>query len=89
MIRNAMIAAALMLAASTDLAAGCPRRMATALAGPLGLALVEIPGPPLRFHMQLLWHERTHADAGSRYFRQFIQEAAGTQERSTPSPRRP
>jgi DNA-binding transcriptional LysR family regulator len=51
--------AALMLAASTELATGVPRRMATALAGPLGLVAVDIPCPPLRFSMQLLWHERT------------------------------
>ncbi len=68
--------AALMLAASTDLAAGVPRRLATALAGALSLTVLDIPGHPLRFPMQLVWHERTHADPGSRFLRVLIVEAA-------------
>jgi hypothetical protein len=35
----------------------------------------------LRRPMQLLWHERTHADAGSRYFRELILDAAGAHRR--------
>ncbi|HET9450760.1 MAG TPA: LysR substrate-binding domain-containing protein, partial [Aggregicoccus sp.] len=68
--------AALMLAASTDLVAGVPRRIASALADALSLKLIDVPGPPLRFPMQLVWHERTHADAGSRCFRELILEVA-------------
>jgi DNA-binding transcriptional LysR family regulator len=68
--------AALMLAASTDLAAGVPRRLARTHASLLPLQLLDLPVPSFQFPMQLQWHERTHRDPGSRYFRERVVEAA-------------
>jgi DNA-binding transcriptional LysR family regulator len=68
----ASFSAAAMIAAETDLVAGMPRRLAERFRGALPLAVLELPAPPLRFDMQLLWHERTHADPGSRHFRELV-----------------
>lgn len=64
--------AAAMVAASTDYVAGMPRRLAAALAAVAPLAVVTMPGPPMKFRMQLVWHERTHHDAGARVFRELV-----------------
>ncbi len=63
---------AVMVAASTDLATGVPRRIAETYARLLPLQVLEIPAPPMRFAMQLQWHERTQRDPGSRYFRELV-----------------
>jgi DNA-binding transcriptional LysR family regulator len=68
-------AAALMLAAATDLAAGVPRRIAKAFGKVLPIQIAELPTPPMRFAMLLQWHARTELDAGSRYFRKLILDA--------------
>jgi len=68
--------AAMMLAASTDFATGVPRRLARAYASLLPIQLVELPVPSFKFPMELQWHERTHHDPGSRYFRELVVEAA-------------
>jgi hypothetical protein len=47
---------------------GTPRR-ATSLASPRASSTFILP-------MQLQWHERTHRDPGSRYFRELVVEAA-------------
>ncbi|WP_437759792.1 LysR family transcriptional regulator [Sorangium sp. So ce1389] len=65
-------AAAAVVAASTDLVAGMPRRLADALARIAPLSIVEPPVPAMVFRMQLVWHERTHLDEGARCFREVV-----------------
>jgi DNA-binding transcriptional LysR family regulator len=69
--------AAAMIAATTDLAASMPRRVADRYAQMLSLRLFRLPTPPLRFEMQLIWHERTHEDPGAVFFRDLIVSAVG------------
>jgi hypothetical protein len=38
--------------------------------GPKTLGVDSVP--PIPFRMQLLWHERTHADEGAHFFRSLI-----------------
>ncbi|MFE8596194.1 LysR family transcriptional regulator [Archangium violaceum] len=71
-------AAAAMAAATTDLIAGLPRLVAEALAQHLPLRVVELPVAPPPFQMHLLWHERTHADEGARFFRELVLGAMRT-----------
>ncbi|WP_437949139.1 LysR substrate-binding domain-containing protein [Sorangium sp. So ce296] len=64
--------AAAVAAANTDLIAGMPRRLAEALARLAPLAIVEPPMPGFSLRLQLVWHERTHEDAGARCFRELV-----------------
>jgi hypothetical protein len=52
-----------------------PRRMATAFLRQMPLITVAMPVPAVRFRIQLIWHERTHKDAGARFFRELILSA--------------
>ena len=65
-------AAAAAIAAQTDWVAGMPRRMATVFLRQMPLATVKMPVPSLSFRIQLVWHERTHADAGARFLRELV-----------------
>ena len=65
-------AAAAAIAAETDWVAGMPRRMANVFLRQMTLAVVKMPIPSLSFRMQLVWHERTHADPGARVFRALV-----------------
>jgi DNA-binding transcriptional LysR family regulator len=67
---------AALTAARTDLVAGLPRRVGEALAADLVLEALELPFPLPGMPIALMWHERTHADEGARYFRALITEAA-------------
>jgi len=67
--------AAVAVAASSDLAAGVPRRFGEWAAAALPLRILAIPAPPMRFCMRLAWHERTHADASCRFFRGLVLDA--------------
>ncbi|WP_437291116.1 LysR family transcriptional regulator [Sorangium sp. So ce406] len=80
--------AAAVVAASTDLIAGMPRRLAEALAQVAPLAIVEPPGPGMVFRMQLVWHERTHLDEGARRFREIVIAALRTPRRARGGARR-
>ncbi|AUX42546.1 LysR family transcriptional regulator [Sorangium cellulosum] len=64
--------AAAVAAASTDLVAGMPRRMAESLLRLAPLAIVEPPMPGFSFRIQLVWHDRTHLDEGARCFREIV-----------------
>lgn len=64
--------AAIAVVATTDLAAGVPKRLAIWYQAMLPLRIVEIPAPPVEFQMKLVWHERTHADASNRFFRELV-----------------
>ena len=46
--------------------------MAAAFLRQMPLITVAIPVPALRFRIQLVWHERTHKDAGAEFFRALI-----------------
>jgi DNA-binding transcriptional LysR family regulator len=72
-------AAAAAIAAQTNWVAGMPRRMAAAFLRQMPLTSVAMPVPAVRFRIQLVWHERTHKDAGAQFFRALI--LAAVQER--------
>ena len=74
-------AAAAAIAAQTDWVAGMPRRMAAAFLRQMPLATVAMPVPAVRFRIQLVWHERTHKDAGAEFFRALILAAVRTRPR--------
>ncbi|NUP06360.1 MAG: LysR family transcriptional regulator [Polyangiaceae bacterium] len=76
-------AAAAILASSSDLAVGLPRRLAETLCPRLDLTIVDTPFPPVRFPLQLQWHERTHRDEGSRAFRDAVIAALGDTQPKT------
>jgi DNA-binding transcriptional LysR family regulator len=65
-------AAAAAIAARTDWVAGMPRRMAAVFLRQMPLTVVAVPVPAVRFRIQLLWHARTHKDAGAQFFRSLI-----------------
>ncbi|MFZ6181293.1 LysR substrate-binding domain-containing protein [Nannocystis pusilla] len=64
--------AAAVVAANSDYACGLPRRVAEALAPVLPLTPLALPGPPMAFSIDLVWHERTHLDVGARAFRELV-----------------
>lgn len=86
--------AAAMAAARTDYVAGLPRRAAEALCAMLPVRLMELTPKPPPLHMALIWHARTHADPGSRYFRELVidtlqEDPAARPGVSGSAPRRP
>ena len=74
-------AAAAAIAAQTDWVAGMPRRMAAAFIHQMALVTVAMPVPAVRFRIQLVWHERTHQDAGAEFFRELILAAVRTRSK--------
>jgi DNA-binding transcriptional LysR family regulator len=66
-----------MVAASTDLIACLPRRVAEALRQRLPLRMLELPVSGPKMPMGLVWHERTHLDQGVAFFRQVVVGALG------------
>ena len=74
-------AAAAAIAAHTDWVAGMPRRMAAAFLRQMPLITVAMPVPAVRFRIQLVWHERTHRDAGAEFFRALIFAAVRTRSK--------
>jgi DNA-binding transcriptional LysR family regulator len=68
-------AAAAAIAARTDFVTGMPRRMADVFLRQMPLMTVAMPLPPIRFRIQLSWHERTHTDPGARFFRSLVTAA--------------
>ncbi len=67
--------AAAWVAASTDLVAGIPRRLAEALASSLPIRIVRGPLARVGFAIGMTWHERTHADPGARCLRDVVRAA--------------
>ncbi|MCP3143098.1 LysR family transcriptional regulator [Pyxidicoccus xibeiensis] len=59
-------------ASRTDYVAGMPGRTADALCAMLPLKRLELTPNPGPMVMALIWHERTHADPGSRCFRELV-----------------
>jgi DNA-binding transcriptional LysR family regulator len=68
-------AAAATIASETDWIAGMPRRLAARFVRKLPLVIVEPAMPPITFRIQLVWHERTDGDEGSRFFRSLVTAA--------------
>jgi DNA-binding transcriptional LysR family regulator len=79
-------AAAATIAAETDWVAGMPRRLATMFVQQMPLTILSLPVPPIPFRIHLLWHERTDADDGARFFRSVV-VAAVRSKRARPSSR--
>jgi DNA-binding transcriptional LysR family regulator len=73
---------AAILAASSDLAVATPRRLGERFRTMLPLRILSIPGPTLRWHQQLIWHERTHRDPGATLFRELISGVIGRRWRA-------
>lgn len=69
--------AAAMAAADTDCIAALPDRVATLFARLLPLKIVRATFALPTLPTQLVWHERTHADAGARFFRELIVATVG------------
>ncbi|MEZ4453689.1 MAG: LysR family transcriptional regulator [Nannocystaceae bacterium] len=78
-------------AAGSDAIAGVPRRLAETLAAGLPIALHEPPFPAPPMSIALVWHPRTDADPGHRYFRELLAaslaEARGGRARRRAAPR--
>jgi DNA-binding transcriptional LysR family regulator len=69
--------AAAAVVAETDWITGIPRRLAEKLVHQLPIRIAPIAVPTMRFPLQLLWHDRTDADPGARFFRSLILAAVG------------
>ncbi|NMO17997.1 LysR family transcriptional regulator [Pyxidicoccus fallax] len=72
-------------ASRSDYVAGMPGRTAEALCAMLPLKRLKLDPDPGVMPMALIWHTRTHADAGSRAFRELVIDAL----RNDSVPRRP
>jgi DNA-binding transcriptional LysR family regulator len=68
--------AAALAAARSDYVAALPRRVATVLCPLLGLKMARPTFTMPTAAVTMVWHARTDADAGARYFRELIARAA-------------
>jgi DNA-binding transcriptional LysR family regulator len=66
---------AAMIASRTDCIAGLPSRLARVLCKHLPLKAVPTTFSLPKMGMSLVWHERTDADPGGRYFRELVVKA--------------
>jgi DNA-binding transcriptional LysR family regulator len=66
---------AAMIASRTDCIAGLPSRVAKVLCKHLPLKIAATTFPMPKMGLSLVWHERTDADPGGRYFRDLLVEA--------------
>ena len=82
-------AAAAMTAATTDLAAAMPRRVAEELAKGLPLRVVRLPTPRMSMPLSLVWHPRTDEDPGAIAFRTLLFDASNEPPESGRARRRP
>ncbi|HLK93056.1 MAG TPA: LysR family transcriptional regulator [Polyangia bacterium] len=67
--------AAAAVVAGTDLVAALPRSLVDVLGPRLALRQVRTPLPRVATRINLLWHERTHADPAQRFFRELVVRA--------------
>jgi DNA-binding transcriptional LysR family regulator len=76
--------------AHSDLIATVARRVAEAMAVPLGLQVLPHPCPPPPFGVVQVWHERTHRSPAHRWFRSLLTEVAvaGVAKAAPPGPDR-
>jgi DNA-binding transcriptional LysR family regulator len=68
-------AAAVAVAAATDLVATLPRSLFEVQGRALGLVVIRGPVPAHTVSMALCWHERTHADPAAAAFRAVVHQA--------------
>jgi len=66
---------AAMAAAETDCVAALPDRLADLCVGLLPLKKVAATFPLPRLTTVMVWHERTDADPGAKFFRELVAEA--------------
>jgi DNA-binding transcriptional LysR family regulator len=76
-VRVPYFTTAAMIAARTDCVAGLPGRLAKVLCKTMPVKIVPTTFPLPKMGISLVWHERTDADPGARYFRQLVAEAVG------------
>ena len=74
--------AAAMVASRTDLMAGLPHRFAKLMCGLLPLRVVPTLFPVPKIGIALVWHERTDADPGARFFRRLVADTLKSVESS-------
>ncbi len=74
-VRVPYFTTAALIASKTDLVASVPRRAADIFTAMLPLRTLATTFTIRPMPMALVWHERTHADPGARYFRALITEA--------------
>jgi DNA-binding transcriptional LysR family regulator len=70
--------AAALAVSQTDYIAAVPRRFAAAMAKRLHLRLVDLPFPPPKLPLSLVWHDRTHLHPAASFFRQLVIQALRT-----------
>jgi DNA-binding transcriptional LysR family regulator len=66
---------AAMIAARTDFVAGLPNRASEVLCANLPLKIVATTFPLPAMGISIMWHDRTDADPGGRYFRKLVVDA--------------
>jgi DNA-binding transcriptional LysR family regulator len=64
--------------AHSDLISTVARRVAAAVAAPLGLQVLPHPCPPPPFGIVQIWHERTHRSPAHRWLRSLLAETAAS-----------
>jgi DNA-binding transcriptional LysR family regulator len=67
--------AAALAASQSDHLAALPRRFAVEVARMLPLRVLELPFPPPRLPIALVWHQRAHDAPVMRFFRQVVLDA--------------
>jgi DNA-binding transcriptional LysR family regulator len=76
-IRVPYFTTAAMIASRTDCVAGLPSRLAAVLCRSLPLKVAPTTFPLPKMGLSLVWHERTDADPGAKYFRDLVAKAVG------------
>lgn len=75
--------AAAAVASATDLVATLPASLLAVQRRPLGLRAVAGPVPAASVGMALCWHERTHADPASAWFRALVRRTVKPEGKAT------
>ena len=60
----------------TDLVATLPRRLAVWLAKRNSIVLLKLPYQPIRFEIEMVWHDRLAGDPGFRWLREALTSSA-------------
>src|SRR5580704_5391064 len=76
-VRVPYFTTAAMIAARTDCIAGLPGRLAKVLCKHLPIKVAATTFAMPKMGLSLVWHDRTDADPGGRYFRDLVAEAVG------------
>lgn len=76
-VRVPYFTTAAMIASRTDCIAGLPSRLAKVLCKTLPLKVAPTSFQMPKMGVSLVWHERTDADPGAKYFRDLVAGAVG------------